>query len=182
MAANQVSVEVPDVDPQNMELLISLGGLLNNKAIHDMTIPQQREVFRQAQSPAAKNPGVAVSHSLIDTSYGKVKSCTYQPQGVAKGLPFVYFIHGGGFIVGSAFEWEAFIFDLVTRTKMAVVFPEYTLAPEMKFPAQLEQCLEVFQYLISNGNEHGLGMNKVVLASDRVGGMRTLCEVILSAC
>ena len=57
------------------------------------------------------------------------------------------------------------------RTGLAIVFPEYSLAPEVKFPVQPEQCLEVLQYALSHGGEHGLKVDKVVLVGDSAGGM-----------
>lgn len=182
MAAPQAVAEIPDVDPQNMELLIKFGSLVNNKAMHEMTISQQRDIFRQAQSPAAKNPCVTMSNCMINTFYGDVKTVIYKPRGAEERTPFVYFVHGGGFIVGSSFEWEAFLFDLVMRTGLAVVFPEYTLAPEKKFPAQLEQCLEVLQHLTNNGKNHGLKTEKLSIASDSIGGMCAFRGVVPTAC
>lgn len=171
MAANHQAKALPDVDSHNLEMLISVAGLLNGKQIHEFSIPEQRELFRKVQEPAAKNPGVAVLDYMVQTSYGEVKTFLYKPESTEGDIPLIYFIHGGGWIFGSAFEWETFLFDLVMRTGMAVVFPEYTLAPERKYPAQQEQCLEVLEDVLKVGSEHGLLVDKVVIASDSVGGM-----------
>lgn len=70
---------------------------------------------------------------------------------------------------GSAADFEAFLFDLVMRTGLAIVFPEYTLAPEKKHPTQVEQCIEVLQYVLQNGAALGLSVEPVVVGGDSAG-------------
>lgn len=170
MADTQNAVEIPPVDPHNMAMLQGVGTLLNGKGIHEYSIPEQREIFRQYQATPARNPGIIVRQFKVNTSHGEVETFLYKPKSSTGNLPFVYFIHGGGWILGNALDWEEFLFDLVQRTQLAVVFPEYTLAPEKKYPAQQDQCVEVLQHVLHSGDHYGLNVEKVVVACDSVGG------------
>ena len=167
----QQTADIPYLDSHNIALLQSIGELVNSRPISSFSIPELRELFSKAQLPAPANPGVSVSHSMIKTSHGEVKTFLYKPETAHGDVPFIFFCHGGGWIFGCAADYESFVFDLVKRSGVAVVFPEYTLAPEEKYPVQPEQCLEVLQYALKHGSEHGLKSGKVALSGDSVGGM-----------
>ena len=146
-----------------------MGALLNGKAVREFSIPEQRDLFSNYQSPTAQNPGVSVSHFKVSTAHGEVKTFLYKPESADGEVPFVFYAHGGGWIFGCAADYEVFLFDLVQRTVLAVVFPEYSLAPKKKFPTQHEQCIEVLQYVLRHGSEHGLRVEKVAVAGDSAG-------------
>ena len=170
MSSDQDVPVLPPVDPQNMAMLQGIGALLNGKQIPEYSIPEQRQIFRKFQSTQAQHPGIEIQRIKINTSFGEVETFVYKPKTSTSNTPFVYFIHGGGWILGSVCDWEEFLFDLVERTQLAVVFPEYTLAPEKKYPAQQEQCIEVLQHVLNNGEDFGVKTDKIVLACDSVGG------------
>lgn len=67
--------------------------------------------------------------------------------------------------------YAPFLSDLARRTGAAIVFPYYTPAPEKQFPFQFEQTYEVLDYLVRQGSEHNLQVQKIALAGDSVGGM-----------
>ncbi|KAK5175444.1 uncharacterized protein LTR77_000583 [Saxophila tyrrhenica] len=162
------------LDPHNIALLHSLGAISNSKPFSEYSIPQQRALFREVQTPRPTNPGISVSEHAVPTSHGEVDTFMYMPESARTPVPFVYYVHGGGWIFGGAVEFEAFVFDMVSKTGTAVVFPEYTLAPEKQFPAQHGQCLEVLQYILKNGDEHGLITDRVVLAGQIIAAMSVL--------
>lgn len=86
-------------------------------------------------------------------------------------------IPGGGWIFGSAADFEGFLFDVVKRTGLAVVFPEYTLAPEKKHPAQIEQCIQVLQDVLEHGSIAGLKVDRVAIGGDSVGCKSNLLNI-----
>lgn len=180
MSNNHEAVVLPPIDPQNLQMLMGVGALLKGKQIHEYSILEQRQIFREYQATPARNPGVEVQRFKVNTSHGEVETFVYKPKSSTNNVPFVYFIHGGGWVLGSACDWEEFLFDLVQRSQVAVVFPEYTLAPEQKYPTQHEQCVDVLQHVLSNGGDYGVDVKKVVIASDSVGG-KSYSEPVFSA-
>jgi hypothetical protein len=60
--------------------------------------------------------------------------------------------------------------DLALRTGFAVVFPEYTLAPEARYPTQQEQCYATLKWISENGDSQGLSRSKFSIVGDSAGG------------
>ena len=52
------------------------------------------------------------------------------------------YIHGGGFVSGSGGFYLAQAALISKATKCAVLLPDYRLAPEHRFPAGLDDCVE----------------------------------------
>jgi acetyl esterase len=60
--------------------------------------------------------------------------------------------------------------DLALKTRYAVVFPEYALAPEAKWPIQHKQCFQVIKDVVRNGLSYGLDPKKLAVVGDSAGG------------
>ena len=60
--------------------------------------------------------------------------------------------------------------DLALQTGFAVVFPEYTLAPEARYPTQQEQCYAVVQWVKENGYSKELSQTALSVVGDTAGG------------
>lgn len=61
--------------------------------------------------------------------------------------PAILWIHGGGYVMGSAAAEDAFARQWVRRLGVTVVLPDYRLAPEHPFPAALEDCHAALEWL-----------------------------------
>jgi acetyl esterase len=85
-------------------------------------------------------------------------------------LNAVMYFHGGGWILGDRQAYERLVGEIATKANVAVVFVNYTLAPEAKYPVQLDQCYFATQYIQYNGHIHNLDADKLVLIGDSVGG------------
>ncbi len=73
-------------------------------------------------------------------------------------------------VESNEFDWKSLLFDLVDRTGFAIVFAEYTFAPEAQFPVQQEQLLDVLQWVVKNGHSKGLKADKIAMVGDSAGG------------
>jgi acetyl esterase/lipase len=61
--------------------------------------------------------------------------------------PALLWIHGGGFVIGSAAQDDSIGRRLADRLGIVVAAPEYRLAPEHPFPVPLEDCYEALTWL-----------------------------------
>ena len=52
----------------------------------------------------------------------------------------------------------------------AVVFIDYALAPEARYPVQIEQCYAVARWVTEQGESHGLDPSRIAVAGDSAGG------------
>ncbi len=62
----------------------------------------------------------------------------------------IFYIHGGGWVLGSFHTHEKLVRELSARTDSLVVFPEYSRSPEAKYPTAIEQCY----FLLSHMGNH----------------------------
>ncbi|XP_071726448.1 strigolactones hydrolase CXE15-like [Rutidosis leptorrhynchoides] len=72
----------------------------------------------------------------------------YTPKTATK-LPVIYFLHGGGFCLGS-FKWPNFhncCLRLASALHVIVVAPDYRLAPEHRLPAAVDDSLGALFWL-----------------------------------
>jgi monoterpene epsilon-lactone hydrolase len=60
-------------------------------------------------------------------------------------------LHGGGFVMGSAFGYRHLAGALAVAAETGVLVPEYRLAPEHPFPAALEDALRAYLWLLDSG-------------------------------
>jgi acetyl esterase/lipase len=87
--------------------------------------------------------------------------------------PAVLYLHGGGYIIGSAYGYRPLVGALVTAAGVDALVPDYRLAPEHPFPAALEDALSAYRWLTE---QRGPG---IVLAGDSAGA-GLVCSLLLT--
>ncbi|MGW3021043.1 alpha/beta hydrolase, partial [Streptomyces longwoodensis] len=60
--------------------------------------------------------------------------------------------------------------ELAVGANAAVVFPEYDLSPEARYPVAIEQNYAVAQWIVREGTAQGLDATRLAVAGDSVGG------------
>lgn len=65
--------------------------------------------------------------------------------------PVILFFHGGGFSVGSSHDHLGLCDRLSRAAGMPVLSVDYRLAPEHPFPAAIEDCVQTYGWLLSQG-------------------------------
>src|SRR5215207_3191498 len=76
------------------------------------------------------------------------------------------YLHGGAFVLGSAFGYRPLAGALAAAAGTGVLVPEYRLAPEHRFPAALDDALRAYDWML----ERGTPPDRVTLAGDSAGG------------
>ena len=76
----------------------------------------------------------------------------------------IMYIHGGGYTTGSAKERRDIAIYLAKKYQYRVVSVNYRLAPEHKWPSQLEDCYRAYQYICNNITKD------IVLMGESAGG------------
>jgi acetyl esterase/lipase len=96
------------------------------------------------------------------------------PPGASEKNSVVYYLHGGGYISGSAKTNRPITVPLARRLQRRVFSLDYRLAPDHRFPAAVEDALAGYRWLISTGIEpHHLSV-----AGDSAGGGLALALVM----
>ncbi|KAI8060299.1 Alpha/Beta hydrolase protein [Gongronella butleri] len=90
-----------------------------------------------------------------------------------KVLPCLIYLHGGGFVFFQFRNFEKLLKELVVRTKMAVVYIEYSLSPEAKFPTAFNEAYDAVHWVHKHASELHIDADKLALAGDSAGGNLT---------
>jgi acetyl esterase/lipase len=104
---------------------------------------------------------------------GDVRVRIYSPPaGSAAGgqRPCVFWMHGGGYIFGSAMTVDARLNRWVAELDCVVVAVEYRLAPEHPYPTPLEDCYTALSWTVTNAVPLGIDPARVVVAGSSAGG------------
>lgn len=78
--------------------------------------------------------------------------------------PGLLYLHGGGYVLGSAYGYRPIIAGLVEPAGCGALIPDYRLAPEHPYPAAIEDALAAYRWLAAR--EHG---RRIIIAADSSG-------------
>ena len=93
-----------------------------------------------------------------------------RPTGVSEALPVLIAMHGGGFVLGQARDFDYFCLEVVRVLGIAVANVEYRLAPETPFPGPLDDCYAALEYVHAHGDELGIDPTRIALGGSSAGG------------
>lgn len=111
---------------------------------------------------------------------GEVRVRIVRPQGTTGLLPVVLYIHGAGWVFGNAHTHDRLVRELAVGTGAAIVFPEYSLSPEVRYPVAIEEEYAVAQWIMGDGASKQLDASRIVVAGDSVGGNMAAALAILA--
>jgi acetyl esterase/lipase len=94
----------------------------------------------------------------------------FHPPTPGTGRPAVCFIHGGGYIFGSALVEDARLNRWVEQSGCVVVSVEYRLSPETAYPDPLEDCYAALTWMAANAAELGIDAGRIALVGQSAGG------------
>jgi epsilon-lactone hydrolase len=80
--------------------------------------------------------------------------------------PTVLYIHGGGYVIGSAFGYQPHAGALAAAAQTGILVPDYRLAPEHPFPAGLEDAQRAYFWL----RDQTPDPDDIIVAGDSAGG------------
>ncbi len=153
------------LDPAASEALAAFP--LDLGSLSDETLPAVR-------SAMAAMPPVELSDQVERTVHpvgaDGVVVRVHVPVGPAKTRPCVYWVHGGGLVLGSATGDDA-RFDRWCRQFDCVgVSVEYRLAPETPYPGPLDDCYAGLQWVHDHAGELGVDPARVGIGGASAGG------------
>ncbi|MET9935831.1 MULTISPECIES: alpha/beta hydrolase [unclassified Streptomyces] len=111
---------------------------------------------------------------------GDVRARIVRPRGSTGPLPVVLYVHGAGWVFGNAHTHDRLVRELAVGTGAAVVFPEYDLSPEARYPVAVEQNYTVAQWVAHEGHHKDLDGTRIAVAGDSVGGNMTAALTLMA--
>ena len=84
--------------------------------------------------------------------------------------PALLYLHGGGFVIGSAATHDALCRQLALRSGWMVLSLDYRLAPEHRFPTAFNDSWDALQWLHAHGEMLGVDTHCLAVGGDSAGG------------
>ncbi|KUN00081.1 esterase [Streptomyces yokosukanensis] len=143
----------------------------NPPYLFDLGPAEGRKAVDEVQSGAIAKPEVAEEWVTVQGGpTGSVRARIVRPAGAEGTLPVIVYIHGAGWVFGNAHTHDRLVRELAVGARAAVVFPEYDLSPEARYPVAIEQNYAVAQWVVREGAANGLDATRIAVAGDSVGG------------
>lgn len=168
----------------------------NKYPIHDdfraacrITAPLGRGVLRIGNAFLAAIP--KGMHSDKELTINKIKitstadgeqfsAWVITPQGGTAPRPAILFLHGGGFVFkGAPYHYEL-AKEYARRTESVVVMADYRTAHNNPYGTSLQDCVDVWQWTITEAQTLGVDTSKTAIVGDSAGGFLAIKTVLAS--
>ncbi|MFD9192396.1 alpha/beta hydrolase [Streptomyces phaeochromogenes] len=143
----------------------------NPPYLFDLGPAEGRKTVDEVQSGDIAKPDVDEEWVTVPGGpTGQVRARIVRPAGASGVLPVIIYIHGAGWVFGNAHTHDRLVRELAVGARAAVVFPEYDLSPEARYPVAIEQNYTVARWVVTDGAGHNLDASRIAVAGDSVGG------------
>lgn len=107
----------------------------------------------------------------------------YRPAS-ATPVPVLVYFHGGGWVAGDLDTHDSFCRILCEWVGCGVIAVDYARPPEYRFPAAVEDCYAVTEWVSSQGAEWGLDGRRIAVAGGGSGGglAAVVCQIARDRC
>ncbi|KAI9493372.1 alpha/beta hydrolase fold-domain-containing protein [Zychaea mexicana] len=134
-------------------------------------LPAFREAANQRLKGVKNLPEVIEEDKVVVHNSIDVRLTLFRPPGTENEiLPAVVFYHGGGWVFGSKYTHGKLVKDICVRNNVAVVFVDYPLAPESKYPAAHENAFAALSWVVENGDSINVDVSRLAVCGDSAGG------------
>lgn len=162
------------LDPVTRQFLDMLASGPPGPQLHEMPPAEAREMaagMRTAFPDAFPAPAAEVEDRVIKGApNGDLAIHIVRPAGAAGPLPVVMFFHGGGWVLGNFATHRRLVHEIAAGAHAAVVFPEYSLSPEVRFPVANEEAYFATKYVADNAKSLNIDGARIAVAGDSCGG------------
>jgi acetyl esterase/lipase len=168
------------------ELRVVVEGLPTDRTLNLNDIPTSRAKMKKmltamlATLPAVE--GVTSQDQFVPGWQGDpaVRVRVYRPNDQPSKLPALFWIHGGGYVMGDIEQDDRLMKQLVNRVGCVAVSIDYRLAPEHPFPTPVEDCYAGLKWLFAHADELGVEPSRIAIGGASGGGGLTAGLALLA--
>ncbi|MER6075774.1 alpha/beta hydrolase [Streptomyces sp. NPDC001817] len=143
----------------------------NPPYLFDLGPQEGRKAVDEVQSGEIGKPEITEEWVTVQGGpTGSVRARIVRPADADGPLPVIVYLHGAGWVFGNAHTHDRLVRELAVGARAAVVFPEYDLSPEARYPVAIEQNYAVARWIVTDGTSKGLDAGRIAVAGDSVGG------------
>ncbi|HIH75514.1 MAG TPA: alpha/beta hydrolase [Methanosarcina sp.] len=148
--------------------------------IYKLSPEDARKVLSDLQATEVTQlPADIEDFSIPAGPEGQVSIRIIRPEGNRETLPVVMYFHGAGWVLGGKDTHDRLVREIANGANAAVVFVDFTPAPEAKYPTQIEEAYAATKYIAENGKDFNLDTSRFAVAGDSVGGNMTAAVLLL---
>ncbi|RIV40893.1 alpha/beta hydrolase [Micromonospora radicis] len=159
----------PDIDPELRTLLadLPLSSQLSTELLAQL---------RQLPAPPVEGllDGRAVQRREVTVARadgGRIPLSIFSPERTeSTGAPCVYWLHGGGMVMGDRFSQIDIPLEWLNRFGAVVVSADYRLAPEATGTTLVEDCYQGLLWTAEHAAGLGVDPNRLIVAGISAGG------------
>ncbi len=153
----------------------------NPPYLFELPPAEGRKAVDEVQSGEIAKPDVDEEWITVEGGpTGSVRTRIVKPAGTEGTLPVILYIHGAGWVFGNAHTHDRLVRELAVGAGAAVVFPEYDLSPEARYPVAIEQNYAVARWIVEQGAAKDLDGARLAVAGDSVGGNMTAALTLMA--
>jgi acetyl esterase/lipase len=151
---------------------VEVGTQLLRKQLHSAFKMRDVEQIRHYLDSAVISSSLLQEVTITPVVLPKFKGSWFAAKSVKTPVTVLYF-HGGGYSFYPR-SYAYFIALITLAAKSRTFALDYRLTPEHRFPAQLEDALNAYRWLLENGTDS----DNLVLAGDSAGGNLALALLL----
>lgn len=133
-----------------------------------------RPLIRRAADmlPAATPAGMRVATHRIPRGDGTpaTRLLVFDREGSSGVRPVLFWMHGGGYVIGTPEQDVTFLARLLARFDIVVASVDYRLAPDHPFPAPLDDCHAALEWVVEHAGELNIDPARLAIGGQSAGG------------
>ncbi|MCU1604566.1 MAG: Lipase LipH [Modestobacter sp.] len=139
-----------------------------------------QQMFAAIEIPV--NPNVTTEDRTVPGPAGEpdISVRIYRPAGATSTSAGIYYVHGGGMVLGDVAGEDAAATLLCDQVGAVVVSVEYRLAPEHPHPAPVEDCYAGLVWMAKNATELGVDPDRIAIYGGSAGGGLTIGTAMMA--
>lgn len=167
---------MPDNDSRHLVDPDLLPGLdrLTRMELTAENLPAIRQTMAEGAPPLESLASDTIARSEIrapgPAGAPEVPIVLTRPRSATGPLPLLLFIHGGGFVIGSAANTGPGDVRLASDVACMVASVDYRLAPETPAPGAVEDCHAALVHCVEQADALGIDPNRIAIAGFSAGG------------
>ena len=177
------------VDPDNQAVVDQLHAM-GLRPYHTLPPAQARQqptftdgvmaVMKARGMPTTPPPGTTERDITVKGAAGNLHALMIKPTGVSGKLPVILYFHGGGWVIADSKVYAGGVRGMARIAKAIVISVDYRRAPEAPFPAQHDDALASYRWILSNAAKMGGDPSRVAFAGESAGGNLSVATAMLA--
>ena len=172
------------IDPDSRVPLDALMEVLPGGFNSVPDVVERRAVLSQllAGIEVPPNPNVTAEDRVIPGPDGEpdISVRIYRPAAATGTLPGIYYIHGGGMVLGTVAGEDAVATSICDLVGAVVVSVEYRLAPEHPHPAPVQDCYAGLTWMARHAGDLGIDPARLAIYGGSAGGGLAIATALMA--